>query len=67
MDWVNTWFMAFLPIILAKVLFVRFKLKIKAKDSMFFTEAIGLPFTFMQPVVFWKSLVAMDWIGLECC
>lgn len=63
MDFILYWLMAFLPIVLFKVLYVRYKKIRKNKDSMVFTEAIGLPLTFLQPVVFFKSVLMFDWLG----
>lgn len=63
MDSILYWLIAFLPIILFKIAYVRFKKIRKNKDSMVFTEAIGLPLTFLQPVVFFKSVAEMDWLG----
>lgn len=64
MDYVLYWLMLFFPIIVAKILYLKFKGVQKSQDSMFFTEAIGLPLTFMQPVVFFKALIALDWLGM---
>lgn len=63
MDFILYWLMAFLPIVLFKILYVRYKKIRKNKDSMVFTEAIGLPLTFLQPVVFFKSVLMFDWLG----
>ncbi len=63
MNLVIYWFMAFLLVILIKIILVRLNNVKKAKDSMVFTEAIGLPLTFMQPIVFYKSILDKDWFG----
>ena len=62
-DWILIWLMAFFPIIIFKIVFLKLKGVSRAKDSMFFTEAIGLPVTFMQPVAFIKALLFKDWLG----
>jgi hypothetical protein len=63
MDLVLAWLMLFFFVILAKILIVKRRGIRKNHDSMLFTEAIGLPITFGQPVVFAKSLLLGDWIG----
>lgn len=62
-DWILIWLMAFFPIIVSKIIFLKIKGVGIAKDSMFFTEAIGLPLTFMQPVAFFKAILVKDWLG----
>jgi len=62
-DWILIWLMAFFPIIILKIVLLRKKGVSRAKDSMFFTEAIGLPLTFIQPVAFAKALLWKDWFG----
>jgi len=64
MDPVLYWLMAFLLVILAKIYVLRKKGIRKGRDSMFFTEAIGLPLTFVQPVVFAKALLHGDVPGM---
>lgn len=64
MDYVLYWLIMFLPIILFKIYYVKRKGIKKSKDSMVFTEAIGLPLTFLQPVVFFKALIISDWLGM---
>lgn len=63
MDFVLYWLMAFLPLILFKIGYLRYKQIRKSRDSMVFTEAIGLPLTFLQPIVFFKALLMLDWLG----
>jgi hypothetical protein len=63
MLWVVYWLMAFLPLILLKIIVLRIKGVRKSRDSMFFTEAIGLPLTFGQPFVFAYALTKADWLG----
>lgn len=63
MDIILYWLMAFFPVIIFKIFYVRYKGIRKNKDSMVFTEAIGLPLTFLQPVVFFKSVFMFDWLG----
>jgi hypothetical protein len=60
MDGVLIWLMMFLPIIIAKIIILRRKGIRKSQDSMYFTEAIGLPLTFGQPVVFAYALYLLD-------
>jgi hypothetical protein len=62
-DWILIWLMAFFPIILIKIALLKIKGVSRAKDSMFFTEAIGLPLTFMQPVAFARAILYKDWLG----
>jgi hypothetical protein len=64
MDPVAYWLMGFFFIIVAKIVTVRRRGIRKSRDSMFFTEAIGLPVTFGQPVVFAKALLMGDWLGM---
>ncbi len=64
MDFIIYWLMAFLPIILLKIAIIRYKNISKAKDSMLFTEAIGLPLTFMQPVIFFMAIFTLDYTGV---
>ncbi len=64
MDFILYWLMAFLPVILFKIGYIRCKKIRKNRDSMVFTEAIGLPLTFLQPIVFFKALLNFDWIGV---
>ncbi|MBI3560346.1 MAG: hypothetical protein HY080_01320 [Gammaproteobacteria bacterium] len=64
MDSILYWLMAFLPLILFKIAYLRYKKVRKNRDSMVFTEAIGLPLTFLQPVIFFKALVALDFTGV---
>jgi len=64
MDPVAYWLMGFFVIIVAKIVVVRRSGVRKSRDSMFFTEAIGLPVTFGQPVVFAKALLMGDWLGM---
>ena len=64
MDFVIIWLMMFLPIILFKIIYLRLKGSKKAKDSMVFTEAIGFPLTFLQPIVFFMAFVGLDWLGM---
>jgi hypothetical protein len=64
MDWALIWLMAFFFVIILKIVLVKRSGVRKARDSMFFTEAIGLPITFGQPVVFAKALWAGDWLGM---
>ena len=63
MDFILYWLIAFLPLILFKIAYLRYKQIRKSRDSMVFTEAIGLPLTFLQPVVFVKALFMLDWLG----
>ena len=63
MDYVLYWLIAFLPLILFKIAYVRYQNIRKSQDSMVFTEAIGLPLTFLQPIVFFKAVLMLDWIG----
>jgi F0F1-type ATP synthase assembly protein I len=63
MNFILCWLIAFLPIVLFKIAYIRHKKIRKSKDSMVFTEAIGLPLTFLQPVVFFKSVFMLDWLG----
>lgn len=63
MDIILYWLMAFLPVIIFKIAYVRIKKIRKNRDSMVFTEAIGLPLTFLQPIVFFKAILSFDWIG----
>lgn len=64
MDPVTWWLIAFYFVILAKIFMVKRRGIRKSRDSMFFTEAIGLPVTFGQPVVFAKALITGDWLGM---
>jgi len=64
MDPVTYWLIGFYFVILAKILVVRHRGIRKSRDSMFFTEAIGLPVTFGQPVVFAKAVLLGDWLGM---
>ena len=63
MDFVLYWLIAFLPLILFKIGYLRYKRVRKSRDSMVFTEAIGLPLTFLQPIAFIKALILFDWLG----
>lgn len=64
MDGVLIWLMLFLPIILIKIVVLRRRGIMKASDSMYFTEAIGLPLTFGQVVVFIYALWLGDWLSV---
>jgi hypothetical protein len=64
MDGVLAWSMLFFIVILVKIAVVKSRGIRKNRDSMFFTEAIGLPITFGQPVVFAKAMMAGDWFGM---
>lgn len=64
MNYVLYWLILFLPIILFKIVYAKKKSIKKAKDSMVFTEAIGFPLTFLQPIVFFKALTSLDWLGM---
>lgn len=63
MDIVLAWLILFFFVIVAKIIWVKQKGTRKEPDSMVFTEAIGLPITFGQPIVFAKALLIGDWIG----
>lgn len=64
MDYIIYWLIIFLPIVVFKILYLRSKGLKRAKDSMVFTEAIGFPLTFLQPVVFFMALASLDWLGM---
>lgn len=64
MDYVLYWLILFLPIIITKIVYVKIKGIEKAKDSMVFTEAIGLPLTILQSIVFFTALASLDWLGM---
>ena len=63
MDYILYWLILFLPVILFKIYHVKKNKIDKNKDSMIFTEAIGLPLTFLQPIIFFKALWDFDWLG----
>lgn len=63
MDPVLMWLILFFFVVMAKIVVMKRKGIRKGRDSMFFTEAIGLPVTFGQPVVFGKALLLGDWLG----
>lgn len=62
-DFILFWLAAFFPIILLKIFLLKVKGIERARDSMLFTEAIGLPLTFMQPVAFVLAVMNSDWIS----
>ncbi len=64
MDYVLYWLILFLPVIVLKIVLLKIRGVRKNKDSMLFTEAIGLPLTFLQPIVFVLAMMKLDWLGM---
>lgn len=64
MDPVLIWLMVFFFVILGKIAVLKSRGIRTSRDSMFFTEAIGLPITFGQPLVFAKAASLGDWTGM---
>jgi hypothetical protein len=64
MDGVLIWLMVFFFVIIAKIIVVKRKGIRKSGDSMFFTEAIGLPITMGQSIVFARAVWLGDWVGM---
>jgi hypothetical protein len=64
MDYILYWLILFLPIIILKIALLKIRGVEKSKDSMLFTEAIGLPLTFLQPVAFAIAAYKLDWLGM---